>query len=376
MRQFRYKNSDCGHVERYAVVSAIFLLAFAVLTVGTVTDPTLSFISSEQLLCSVDTVSSSGALSSFGKVFSPYSLPSVFFVRGNKEDVVSSDKSPSGFYDDSHLEYLEKAEAAFAMAEIPDGALPVVKTVLNPAQGFEKIGEIYINNESGKDIECVPVPIKLVKELKEPQVLIYHTHGTEAYNPGYSFYGNDVYSPNSTDISENVVRIGSVIAQVLENNGVEVIHLTEMFDASGYSDAYDRSCSAVEKILEENPSISIVLDIHRDTVIDSEGTKLRPVVQTEKGAAAQLMILLGSGKKGAQVPLWNENLSFALALCSEINEIDGDILRPIMLRATRYNQHLSTGAILVEVGTCGNTLSEAERAALIFADALISSCFD
>ena len=103
---------------------------------------------------------------------------------------------------------------------------------------------------------------------------------------------------------------------------------------------------------------------------------MRPIASTEEGTAAQLMILLGSGKKGAEVPEWRKNLSFALAVCSEINKINGDILRPIMLRATRYNQHLSTGSILVEVGTCGNTLSEAERAAEIFANALLSSCFE
>ncbi len=376
MRQFRRRNNDYGHVERYAAVAAVFLWVFAVFTVGTATEPILSFASSEQRPYPLDTISSIGALSSLGKVFSPYALPSVFFVRGNREDVVSSDKSSGGSYDDSYLEYLEKEEAAFAMAEIPDGAMPVVKTVLCPAQGFENIGGVYINNESEKEIDCVPTPIKLERWSDKPQVLIYHTHGTESYNPGYSFYDSEVYSPNSTDISQNVVRIGSVIAQILENNGVGVIHLTEMFDASGYSDAYDRSCKAVEEILEENKSISIVLDVHRDTVIDSEGTKLRPVVQTENGPAAQLMILLGSGRKNAQVPNWRKNLSFAIAVGEEINKIDDDILRPIMLRATRYNQHLSTGSVLVEVGTCGNTLSEAERAARIFAEALIASCFD
>lgn len=375
MRQFRQKNSDCGHVERYAAIAALFLLVFAIFTVGTITEPMLFYASSSQSSNPFDSVSSMETLSGFGKVFSPYSLPSVFLVRGNEEDVVSSDKSPDGSFNEEHLEYLEKSEAVYAMAEAPDGALPVIKTVLSPAQGFENIGGVYINNESKKEIDCIPIPIKLERGAEKPQVLIYHTHGTESYNPGYSFYGNGIYSPNSEDISQNVVRIGAVIARILEENGVGVIHLTEMFDASGYSDAYERSCSAAEKILGENPSISIVLDVHRDTVIDSEGTKIRPVVETEDGAAAQLMILLGSGRKGAQVPEWDKNLSFALAVCSEINKIDGNILRPIMLRATRYNQHLSTGSILVEVGTCGNTLSEAERAARIFANALLSSCF-
>lgn len=368
----RYENYSEGQaffVRRAAVAAAVVLLLFSVLTVGTVCEPTWSAAASEGVFLPF-------AESSFGKVFSPYNLPSVFF-RGDKEDVGSSGKNTVGVYDDSHLEYLEKAEAVFSETDFPDGALPVIKTTLRAASGFENIDGVYINNESKKDLSSVsPSPIKLQKNSSLPQVLIYHTHGTESYNPGYSFYDNEVYLPNSTDITENVVRIGTVIGTVLENNGVGVVHLTEMFDASGYSDAYSRSCDAAQKILEKYPSIRIVLDIHRDTVIDSEGTKMRPIASTEEGTAAQLMILLGSGKKGAEVPEWCKNLSFALAVCSEINKINGDILRPIMLRATRYNQHLSTGSILVEVGTCGNTLSEAERAAEIFANALLSSCFE
>lgn len=366
-RNDNYFEGQAFFSKKTAAFAAVILWIFSVLTIGASVEPAeLGNAVSQELTSFMFT-------GSFGENFLPNSVSAVFWVRGDEEDVVSSDKDTAE-ENNGHLEALEKAEAVFAMKESPSGAMPVVKTVLLPSKSFESINGVYINNESKKDLSVEPKRIILQKDETEPQVLIYHTHGTECYNPGYSFYDDDIYSVNTTDTTKNVVRIGTVIADVLEENGIKTIHMTEMFDASGYSDAYERSCAAVEKVLAENPSIKIVLDIHRDTVIDSEGTKLRPVVSTESGAAAQLMILLGSGRSGAQVPQWRENLSFALAVCAEINEISEDILRPIMLRATRYNQHLSVGAILVEVGTCGNTLSEAERAAAIFAKALAESC--
>ncbi len=261
---------------------------------------------------------------------------------------------------------------------LPENALPVVSLTLQPPASMDGEDGVYINNEAQKNINIRSLlDSDISTELKRDgsvQVIIYHTHGSESYNDdGVSYYGDEFYKVHTSDISRNVVRIGSIIAEKLREKGIGVVHDTTMYDLEGYSDAYDRSCDGVEKLLEEYPGAKLILDIHRDTIILNDGSKYRPVTEYRNESAAQMMILVGTGKSSAPNDHWTENLSAAVKLQRVAESICKNIMRPLLLRNSGYNQHLSAGSILVEMGTCGNSLREAELSAEILSQAIVGA---
>ncbi len=203
-----------------------------------------------------------------------------------------------------------------------------------------------------------------------PYILILHTHGTESFAPE----GADTYTDSdpfrSTDVSENVVAVGEVMAETFRKAGIPVLHLTEMFDFASYSEAYTRSSATVRKALAEHPSIQIVLDVHRDSVIRTDKTKIRPVTTVNGTQAAQFMLVVGTDFKGADHPLWRDNLNFALKIQDTLLRTVPKFARSINLRGAGFHQQYAPGSLLLEVGSCGNTLSEAKRAGVLAAIAV------
>ena len=251
----------------------------------------------------------------------------------------------------------------------PDAPGVIARTMVpSSSQTYLRAGDIYIANRAEKQTDVAalasaPVHISL---SSGPQILILHSHGSEAYTPS----GADVYEESdpyrTTDCNYNVVRVGEEIARVLRDHGFEVIHDTTLYDYPSYSEAYDRSLAAVQRWLTQHPSIQVVLDVHRDALTAEDGT-LYKAVSTEDGEqAAQVMLVVGTdGTK--KHPLWQENLTFAMRLQRQLLDDHNTLARPMVLRASRYNQHLSVGSVLVEVGTHGNTLQEALLGARLFA---------
>lgn len=199
-----------------------------------------------------------------------------------------------------------------------------------------------------------------------PQVLIYHSHTTEAY----TMDGTDIYTESdayrTTDPNCNMIRIGEEMRAVFESAGLEVIHDQTLYDYPVYSGAYSRSAQGIEAILEQYPSIQLVLDVHRDALAGTDGTIYKTVAGTVEGCA-QLMLVVGTDAGGQSHKNWRANLSLAVELQSALLEGYGTLARPIVLRSSRFNQQMNSGAILVEVGSHGNTLQEAITAARLFA---------
>jgi len=216
-----------------------------------------------------------------------------------------------------------------------------------------------------------PNPIEKTDKLwekyteDEPLVLIYHTHATESYNDT-----NDSGTYRSLDPERNMIAVGEIMAATLEASSVKVLHLTEMFDAGSYNDAYDKSSAAVEKTLKKYPSIRYILDIHRDSVTDEVGNCISADFTYENGTAAQMMFVVGTDEGGSQHTEWRQNLTTALHLQDRLCAAAPSSMRPVNLRKASFYQDKSAGAMLVEIGTSGNTLSEAKRSAEIFAQAL------
>lgn len=205
-------------------------------------------------------------------------------------------------------------------------------------------------------------------DASAPQVLIMHTHGTEAYTPD----GKDIYTPTdpsrTLDTSYNMIRVGNEIKAVLEEMGLSVLHDEGLYDYPYYKNAYVRSGEAVQKYLEQYPSIKIVLDIHRDALIGEDGTVYKAVTTVDGNQVAQVMLTLGS-PEGGEYPNFNENLALAMKLQQGMNTLYPTLARPITIRKPVYNQALTNGSLLVEVGCHGNTLQEALGGARLFARA-------
>lgn len=211
-------------------------------------------------------------------------------------------------------------------------------------------------------------PIKVQAIDDNPLVLIVHTHGSESYLPA----GQNFYSPDETFRSlkeeETVVHIGEVLAQELEKRGIKAVHDKTMYDQTDFNRSYNYSRAGIKKALEENPSIKYIIDLHRDSVFDSSGKNIKPVTSLNGKDCAQLMLVVGTDKAGAEHPYWRDNLTFATHLQSKLNSAYPTLARPVNLRTSAFNQALSKGSILLEVGSCGNTIEEAENAIKLFAE--------
>lgn len=239
------------------------------------------------------------------------------------------------------------------------------------AAGYSTAQGVYIENRPKLPLDVAALAnaeLDLSLPQEGPQILIMHTHGTEAYTQD----GEDVYTPSgecrTTDATHSVIRVGDEIANVLTEMGLSVIHDTGLYDYPVYSGSYDRSLVAVEKYLEKYPTIQVVLDVHRDALIGEDGTVYKPITTINGEKCAQVMLVMGSNAKYPH-PNWQENLSLAVKLQKEMNTLWPTLARPIGLRENRFNQQLCSGSMLVEVGSHGNTLQEALAAARMFARA-------
>ena len=164
------------------------------------------------------------------------------------------------------------------------------------------------------------------------------------------------------DENYNMLSIGAEVARQLEAGGVTAIQDRSLHDYPSYNGSYSDARKSIRKYLAEYPTIRLVLDLHRDAA-DTPSGQLRTLAATGAGASAQLMLVMGSSASGLTHPDWEQNLSLALKLQAVLERNDPGITRSTILRAQRFNQDLSPGCLLVEVGAAGNTHEEALRAA-------------
>ena len=261
-----------------------------------------------------------------------------------------------------------------ALPETTAAPSDIVAQTLLPTspEGYDVAGGLYLYNRTSLDVDlaaaaAATVPITLPEE--GPQILIVHTHGSEAYTPD----GADVYTPsdNNTrtlDTNYNMVRVGTEMEKVFTEMGLGVVHDTTLYDYPQYNGAYDRSAQAVKAYLEQYPTIRIVLDVHRDALIGEDGTVYKAVTTVDGTSTAQVMLVLGSSE-GGEHPNWMQNLTLACKIQNGMNTLYPTLARPMTMRSSRYNQQLCSGSLLVEVGTHGNTLQEALAGARLFARA-------
>ena len=210
------------------------------------------------------------------------------------------------------------------------------------------------------------------KKNGEPQVLIMHTHTTESFEPYEREQYDDTFNYRTTDPSKNMVMVGDRIAEQLEKGGIGCIHDSTIHDYPSYNGSYDRSAETVKSILAEYPSIKIVLDIHRDAIASGDSL-VQPVVTVDGKDAAQVMIISGCDDGTMDMPNYMKNFRFSSLLQQQMSSDYSNFTRPILFDYRNYNQNLTTGSILIEVGSHGNTLEQAGNAGELIGKSLVKA---
>ena len=271
---------------------------------------------------------------------------------------------PAGQPAQDHDDLGEEPEVTAAPSDI------IARTLIPTSpQGYDVAGGLYLYNRTGESVDlaaAAEAAVNITLPSEGPQILIVHTHATEAYTPD----GTDVYTASdqsrTLEEEDNMLRVGDEMERVFTEMGLSVVHDRTLHDYPQYNGAYTRSKTTVEQYLEQYPSIKIVLDVHRDALVGEDGTVYKAVTRIDGVDTAQVMLVIGHGQNGSN-PHWMENLTLACKLQSSMNTLYPTLARPMAFRASSYNQELSTGSLLVEVGTHGNTLQEALAGARLFA---------
>ena len=218
----------------------------------------------------------------------------------------------------------------------------------------------------GKDQLCVDKLLKpdmiVDTSVDGPQILIYHTHSQEGYKdsePG--------------DLSESVVGLGDTLTKLLEDKGFRVLHHKGTYDLPDRDHAYSTAAPKIEQIIKENPSIQVVIDLHRDGV--AESTRL--VTEQNGKKMAQIMFFNGLSRTTSigdiaylKNPYIEDNLAFSFQMQLAAAEYYPGLTRRIYLKGYRYNMHFCPKSLLVEVGAQTNTLKEAQNSMEPLADLL------
>lgn len=255
-------------------------------------------------------------------------------------------------------------------AESPPPAIPAAKPVTFTAEDLALIDIRYLCGYRPELETLLTAPLDWDLTDDEPSVLILSTHATESYTKnGENYTESSAY--RTLDENYNMLSIGDRVAQILEQNGISVIRDPELHDYPSYNGSYNHARASIEHYLEEYPSIRLVLDLHRDAS-DGENGQLRTEATVDGQASAQLMPVMGTDAGGLEHDNWEKNLSLALKLMAQLERQAPGITRPLSLRSQRFNQDLSSGALLIEVGAAGNTHSEALIAAEQLAQAIVA----
>ena len=268
----------------------------------------------------------------------------------------------------------KKSESTPVLAESVKGK--IIERYISPYTAPLSYNGVYLKNNTGtninlKNLMSGKLGIK-IKETKNPQVLIMHTHTTECYMEKDTGYYYEDSLTRTTNNNKNMAKIGEIIAEKLNESGIVTLHDKTQHDYPQYTGSYSRSAKTVNSYLKKYPDIKVVIDLHRDSVSSGENDKVKLVTQIKGKKAAQVMLVMGSQTGGITgFPKWQENLKLAMKLHQVMEKKYPTLARPILLNSKKYNQNLTTGSLLIEVGTEANTIEEASFSAEMVADSLI-----
>lgn len=238
------------------------------------------------------------------------------------------------------------------------------------ANSTNTYGTTKIDNQSSYTItEDMLVPDVEITDKKN--VIIYHTHTCESYTPCETYNYTMTGNYRTTDSNYNVVRVGTELNTYLTQKGFNVIHDGTYHDYPAYSGSYARSLETVQRLLE-GQSADIVIDLHRDAV--GNGDTYGPTIMVNGQRVAQLMFVIGTDGGGLEHPNWIQNLKIAVKIQETANQMYPGLFRSIIIRNSRYNQHVAKAASIIEVGATANTLGECLLSMQCLANVLEEVC--
>lgn len=294
-------------------------------------------------------------------------LSKLLGLNSDKPETIISEYSPvfdgttSDITNEAEEEYEEDNEVSEEeeLTEENNETVYEEPTMPDKAQICSSVG-LSLNNATDYNVDvdalCADeLPFEI--DYDEPQVLVMHTHTTECYD-GDAMNGE---TERNTDDAVNVVAVGDEICRVLEENGIKTIHDTTYHDYPSYQGSYTRALTTIENQLNANPSIKIVLDIHRDAFIYSDGSKLSVSCELNGISTAQVMLVVGTNSMGLWHDNWQDNLTFASKIQNAAEIMYPGLMRPINLRTERFNEHMTRGSLILEVGSNGNSLAQAKE---------------
>lgn len=208
-----------------------------------------------------------------------------------------------------------------------------------------------------------------------PKVMIYCSHSNESYAASDSQADQNASSWRTQDPSQNILRVAGVVASEMKNtHQVPVLfESTDHEQGKYYNTSYTRSLASIEKNQKKYPSLEVFIDIHRDA--KSSSINENDYVMIDGKRCAKIMVVVGTGEgktgNGFRVkPNWQENKKFADAITKELNAIHPGLAKQVKINTGRYNQHVSTHAVAIEVGYNKNTLQDALNSAPYLAEAI------
>lgn len=248
------------------------------------------------------------------------------------------------------------------------------------AGGGQQVANFLVRDttESGTDLEAELEQQPSVQLYGDgrPEILIYHTHTSEAYVQRFTdFYYTDMET-RTQNTDRSVVAVGEELKAALEEAGFGVIHDTTVNDTL-FNGSYSRSWEVLQKNLTEYPSIQVTIDVHRDSMTTQEGVKYKPTAVIGGRKAAQIMFLAGCNADGSwdDFPNWKENLHLILRAQQKGTELYPELIRPLNFSNNKYNMNATSGSMLVEIGTEVNTVAEAKYSARMLGE-ILSQVFD
>lgn len=246
----------------------------------------------------------------------------------------------------------EKEETEERGEKIPEEKLKDFDYLVSRFYSIDKT--TTIGSDQLDAVKMASVDLVMPPNPDVPQILIYHTHSQEGYS-----------DTKEGDESKTVVALGEKLAEKMREYGYGVLHDTTSFDKENRNYAYSNAEPAIQKILNENETIEVVIDIHRDGV--NENTRL--VTEIDGKGTAQFMFFNGLSRTTAngdieylKNPYINENLAFSFRMQLAATELYPGLARKIYLKGYRYNMHFRPKSLLIEIGAQTNTFEEAENA--------------
>lgn len=233
--------------------------------------------------------------------------------------------------------------------------------------GKVRVGNSVISNYSKLNLNLNELQKVSNKNITcDTKFLIFHTHTSETYTINKEEYSDYYRTQNE---KYNMLSVGNALSKALISKGYKVLHEKTVHDFPSYNGAYKSSLKTVTNCLEKD-DFDIILDIHRDAISSNEN--FRPTVEVNEKSAAKLMFVVGTNAAGLSHDNWMENLKLAIMIQNRAEEMYPGLFREIHLSNSRYNQQVSDGALILEVGATGNTLEEAQNAMALLAEVISS----